>query len=225
MTRGCRRPLAALLLVACVAGPARAGDAEDIVAMLAGEYDNARHRAAEAGGPAASVPGKQLIKAPPRYLIVRPVDLPNIFGVTVYLEWRDTAKTGPVTTERIWAFADTKDGLEMRFYTLLPSGREKLWGLAQGVEDAAARAATLTMDDVFGYHERCVFKFARTAEGFAGKLPSGACVMLQRSKNAYMTVEALVEVTPNRLREYTEFDYSRPGMTDEYEDRVYDRVR
>jgi hypothetical protein len=212
------------LLSALFAAPASAGDTADVVAMLAGDYDNARLVAAEVNA-VSTVPGKKLVKAPPRYLMVRPVKLPNIPGETAYLEWCDTVKSGQVTTERVWAFTETPGGMEMRFYTLLPSGREKLKGVADGVAGAAERAATVTRDDLFGYHERCVFKFTRAGSKFTGRLPAGACVMLQRSKNTYMTVEALVEIEPGRQREYTEFDYSRPDREDEYEDRVYDRVR
>jgi hypothetical protein len=203
---------------------ARAGVPEDIVAMIAGEYDNARHRASEANA-VSTVPGKHLVKAPPRYLMIRPVRLPNLAGAAAYLEWHDTSKSGPGTTERVWAFTETADGVAMNFYTLLPSGREKLKGVAQGAPGAAERAATVTLDDLFSYHERCAFRFARDGDTYRGELPKGQCVMLQRSKNAYMTVEALVEISPNRLREYTEFDYSRPDMPDEYENRVYDRVK
>lgn len=214
--------ITALAIIA--AAPARAGVPEDIVAMIAGDYDNARHRASEANA-VSTVPGKHLVKAPPRYLMVRPVRLPNVPGATAYLEWHDTSKSGPVTTERVWAFKETADGVVMNFYTLLPSGRDKLKGVAEGASGAAERAATVTMDDLFSYHERCAFRFVRDGDTYRGELPRGQCVMLQRSKNAYMTVEALVEISPSRLREYTEFDYSRPDLPDEYENRVYDRVK
>ncbi|MDX2223195.1 MAG: hypothetical protein SFV21_10625, partial [Rhodospirillaceae bacterium] len=160
------------LLAAALALPASAGVPEDIVAMIAGDYDNVKHRASEVNA-VSTVPGKHLVKAPPRYLMIRPVRLPNVAGATVYLEWHDTAKSGPVTTERIWAFSETADGLVMNYYTLLPSGREKLKGLAEGAAGAAERAATVTMDDLFSYHERCNFAFARQGDGFRGELPKG----------------------------------------------------
>ncbi|MDX2145742.1 MAG: CpcT/CpeT family chromophore lyase [Rhodospirillaceae bacterium] len=213
--------LTALLLPG--AAPARAetpADVQTLIAMLVGEYDNREHVAVEATLPDSPATGKKLVKASPRYLFIHAVDVPATEGADAYLEWREGERTGPMRTQRIWSYVAHPDHIEMRFYTLLTRGSDAMAAAA----DKAAAARGLTADDLFTYHDSCVFKMKRTASGFHAELEPGRCVMLQRSQNLYMTVDATVDVTAETVREYTEFDYARRDRRDEYEDRVYKKV-
>jgi hypothetical protein len=205
-------------------GPATDEDVAELVALLTGEYSNMPQvRAARSSAQDTGSLPVELRDV--HHMFATPVDMPNVPGATVYVEWRHNDGDGDISGQRVWAYFPSERGVEMKFYTLRETGRTILNGVT--APDDKTRAITLA--DLRGYPEGCDIVFERSGPGYAGRNDSGACVFTQSESPNAMKVDAYLRIMPDLRGKRTYMWFAPPGQTPSgeahVEDWVYGRVQ
>ena len=193
-------PIFLLLLIAAAgcspqeAGPGTAGnDVELLLTWFEGEFSN-RQQVEQDG-------------AKPRHLFVSRVQMPQVPGETLYLEWHSGDAEGPIDSQRIWAFNGTDAGIEMRFYSLEATADDVLSGLRSSEDADATAIATLTLEDLYDYPEECIFLLRRDGELFSGKNGTGDCRIFNRAIERMMVPDVTLRISPDAIVEDAVYTY------------------
>jgi hypothetical protein len=170
------------------------------VLLAAGDYDNSMQfqdaDPALRREPAVGHPYDWLDQ---QYASFRWVLAPAIGEHVMYLEWRKTEPTGPISRQRIWSFRRDADGAwRMDFYTLREPAKFSLTG-------ADAAFARLTTADLIGYGEQCALVRDALPKGSASFSIPRTCEIVSRSGRA-MSLRATVRFEGDCLR------YSEAGQ-------------
>ncbi len=218
----------AVFVTACVHTTAVNGadesDVDALVRLLAGEYTNlpqvraARSTTSEWD----SLPVEQ---REVHHMFATAVDMPNIPGETVYVEWRHDNADGAISGQRVWAYTPSAAGIVMEFYTLRDGGR----AILDGVITPDPRTRAITPADLRGYPEGCDIIFRASGQGFTGRNQAGACAFPQRDSPDTMKVDAVLRIQPDLHGERTYMWFAPPGEAPtgdpHVEDWVYMRIK
>ncbi len=183
-------------------GSADAGDIEaffaDVAARLPGNFTN------QAQIDAAVADGNADAEKDRRFMRMTKVTAPALGEHVYYLEWRRPDADGAISRQRIWSFhADQSGAPRMKFFTI--RNPEPLAG--QPADSAVF--AGLRTDDLIGYPEACDVNWYRTDDGvWHGRIPAGACTIVTQRTGRTMTIDAHVELLPDR------FHYDEAGTLD-----------
>jgi hypothetical protein len=195
-----------------------------LVSLLAGEYTNLPQVRA-ARSVATDWDSLPVEQREIHHMFATPVDMPNIPGATVYIEWRHDNAAGAISGQRVWAYSSADEGIVMKFYTLRESARASL----DGVVAPDPRTRMVTLADLRGYPEGCDIIFRASGDGFVGQNESGACSFPQRDSPDTMKVDAVLSILPDLHGERTYMWFAPPGQEPvgdpHVEDWVYMRVR
>lgn len=187
-----------LALVAVFASlPAQAGskaDVEDLMSWMTGHFSSARQ--------VAENPDARL-----RHVFGTRVELPNVPGETMYLEWHAGSTDGPIDSQRIWSYEAKGDHIEMRFYTFFENADEALTGITSSADIPVDAVKSLTLDDFFSYPEECVFTLYRQGDVIEGKNGVGDCRIFNRSLDVWMRPDVTVRFEPGRIYEAGIYSY------------------
>lgn len=191
---------AALVLVACARAPVGPGPdpAGQVVAALAGAWDNAAQYAAAADA----------LKVPPsvdgdwldlQHAAFFRVDAPRIGPAVLYLEWRRGGPAGEVSRQRIWSFRTDADGaLRMDFFAFVDGAPF----VGRGAEPGAF--AALDRGALRGYDAACALRFSIGADGaFAGRIGADECSLVAASGRR-MGIDATVSLAADGTLSYRE---------------------
>ena len=144
-----------------------------------------------------------------RYVFGTRVNLPNIPGESMYLEWHAGAPDGPIDSQRIWSYEAKGDYIEMKFYTFYEKADAALTGIlsAEGIDHSSV--AALTMDDFHTYPDECTFTLYRTGDVIEGKNGTGKCRIFNRSLDVWMLPDVTMRLEPGRIWEAGTYVYER----------------
>ena len=193
------RRLALLLvagMVACSADTVEdspAGGLETLLTWFEGEFDNREQVVQEDAGP--------------RHLFVTRLDMPLIPGEALYLQWHSGDATGPIDSQRIWAFTETPAGIQMRFYTFEATAQAVLTGITHRADADVSRVRSLTLDDLYAYPEACTFLLRRSGDVFSGKNGRGECRIFNRSIDRMMVPDVTLRISADAIVEDAVYYY------------------
>jgi hypothetical protein len=213
---------AVLVFAAMLSAPAAAetqADVDRLTQWMSGEFSTAR-QVAEAGEPKAGEPKPRL-----RAMFATVLNMPSIPGTALFVEWRDPDRDGPVSSQRVWTYAPTADGIDMRFYTLNQKARDTLTGVHRADDPRAGAAKDLAPADLNGYPDNCTFHLKRVGEGYEGRNGDGGCVIYNRRMEVNMRPDVLMRIMPGRVVEDGVFVYEYADGTSRSERIVGDFLR
>ena len=173
-------------------------EAAALVALLAGDWDNAAQYAA-APAPLKVPPSVQGDWLDAQHARFVPIDAPAVGPQVLYLEWRSGGPEGAISRQRIWSFrADAEGRMRMDFYAFVDG---KAWA---GRAAEAGAFAALKPTDLRGYGEACALRFAALPEGGArGEITAAEC-SLTAASGRRMGIDASVELGVDGTLSYRE---------------------
>jgi len=184
----------ALMITALPAHAGSKADVEDLMSWMSGHFSSAQQ--------VAENPDARM-----RHVFGTRVDLPNVPGDTVYLEWHAGTADGPIDSQRIWSYQAKGDRIEMRFYTFLEKADAALTGITSSGEIPIEAVKSLTLEDFFSYPEECVFTMYRNGDVIEGKNGVGDCRIFNRSLDVWMRPDVTVRFEPGRIYEAGVYSY------------------
>lgn len=180
-------------------GPAHAGSEADVEALMiwmSGHFSSAQQ--------VADDPNARM-----RHVYATQVNMPEVPGETMYLEWHGGAADGPIDSQRIWSYQAKGDHIEMRFYTFLENADAALTGITSPSNIPTEAVADLTLDDLYAYPEECVFTLYRRGDVIEGKSGIGNCRIFNRSLDVWMHPDVTVRFETGRIYEAAIYSYER----------------
>lgn len=190
MNRGCALVLA-FALAACATKATRAGPTD----VLAGRYSNAaQYEAAPDTLRRPPAPGYPYEWIDRQDALFAKVDAPALGQHVFYLEWRSGAAHGPISRQRIWAFAPNPDGgWDMEFYTF------KTPASYVGQAMAPQAFSSLTQADLIGYPDGCTLTFRPDGENaWRGATNPKTCLITAQSGRK-MRIDATILISPDHI--------------------------
>lgn len=173
-------------------------DVEALMSWMSGHFNSA--------GQVADDPKARL-----RHVFATRVQMPNVPGETMYLEWHAGSADGPIDSQRIWSYEAKGDHIEMRFYTFFEKADAALTGITSPTDVPVDAVAALTLDDFYAYPEACVFILHRIGDVIEGKNGVGACRIFNRSLDVWMRPDITVRFEPGRIYEAGDYVYESAG--------------
>ncbi len=173
-----------------------AADVEALMRWMSGQFSSAQQVAEESS-------------ARLRYVYGTRVNLPNVPGETMYLEWHAGEPDGPIDSQRIWAYEAKGDRIEMRFYTFYEKADAALTGILSPKDIDHVAIAALTMDDFHTYPDECVFTLVRIGDVIEGQNGFGDCRIFNRTLDVWMWPIVAVRFEPGRIYEAGTYEYER----------------
>lgn len=204
----------AIVLATALAVPAAAetqADVDRLMQWMSGEFSTAQ-QVAESAEPKPRL----------RAMFAAVLDLPNIPGTALFVEWRDPDRDSPVSSQRVWTYTPTADGIDMKFFTLNQKARDALTGVHSAADPRAAAAKALVPADFNGYPDSCTFHLKRTEDGYEGRNGDGGCVIYNRRMEVNMRPDVLMRILPGRVIEDGIFAYENADGTSRTEHIVGD---
>lgn len=201
------------ILPALVSAPALAGPAEDVAAMLEGRWDNATQHTDGAGE-----------ANPHLHVIHAGFDNPAIPGTLVYAQLNTGGPDGDIYRQRVYAFTEGADGVEMAAYEFADPAAYA------DAQDAPDRLAALTPDDLVRFDPGCDFHWQAMENGWRGAIADGLCVRTSRRSGRDMVIGGEFTITQDvfthaesgRYADTGEFVFGPeggvPNIYDRYED-------
>ena len=175
-----------------------AGQLADLLAAVAGEYDNAAQFEA----------APNALKVPPsvdgdwldhQHALFAPVEAPGIGDRVLYLEWRSAGPDGPISRQRIWSFRhDPSGAMRMDFFAFVDGAP---WA-GRAAEPGAF--VDLEADQLRGYGPECALRFDPQADGgWLGVISAEDCSLVAASGRR-MGIDARVELGSDGTIRYQE---------------------
>jgi len=173
-------------------------EAAALVALLAGDWDNAaQYAAADAALKVRpSAQGEWLDAQHARFARV---DAPAIGAQVLYLEWRSGGSDGAISRQRIWSFRhDGAGGVRMDFYAFIDGSP---W-VGRAAEPGAF--AALKPTDLRRYGDACALRFTALPNGgVRGDITAAECTLTAASGRR-MGIDAVVQLGPDGTLSYQE---------------------
>ncbi len=174
-----------------------AAAADDPVRALLTLYEGEYERLSDPSDPSATE----------RSVFMTLVDMPNIPGETLYLEWRRGGPDGPLDGQRIWAYATVGNRVDMRFYMLFDKAQAALTGVTARSDIDAEAVAAVTLDDLYVYEDDCVFHFTREGNTLSGDVGTGTCEIHSREFDTTMHPQTFIRMSPMTFIEDSVYRY------------------
>ncbi|MDX2221838.1 MAG: CpcT/CpeT family chromophore lyase [Rhodospirillaceae bacterium] len=191
----------ALAVAVAISAPAAAdtqADVDRLMQWMSGEFSTAQ-QVAESAEPKPRL----------RAMFATVLEMPDIPGTTLFVEWRDPDRDSPVSSQRVWTYTPTPEGIDMKFYTLNQKARDTLTGVHSAADPRAAAAKALALSDLNGYPDNCTFHLKKVGEAYEGRNGDGTCVIFNRTLKENMRPNVLIRVTPGRVLEDGTFVYEK----------------
>lgn len=162
----------AMNMAGCAPGPADMDATPQAIAQkLLGEYSNkAQYEASDSALKISPEIGDTRPWINQRFAVFKSVEIPDIPGEVVALEWREDDASGKISRQRLWAFRSSGTGIVMDFYAF------------KSEVDLSDRLSLskLGMTDIVSYGEKCALPLTVKGRVYGFAIPD-TCRIVTRS--------------------------------------------